>query len=247
MVSLAITVAVLVFREFFVPLTDEDWRQHRLLNLAILIVFAIDYFTRLLLAKDKKTFIKRHIPELIAIIPLDIIFQLARMVHLIRLVRLFRLFRALVIFRRFSGTFFGILRTNGLQYVILLTTGIALLGALGIQYLERDTGQIQSFGYALWWSVVTITTVGYGDIAPITTGGRILAGLMMIAGIGFLGMLTGTIATYFVDQVIKKKTTSSLNDEVKDLIKSKVDALESLDEQELERLIELIKFHRQNK
>jgi voltage-gated potassium channel len=71
MVSLAVTVAVLVTREFLVLLTPEEWRWHRILNLAILAVFAADYFTRLFLAKDKRLFLKRHIPELVAIIPLD--------------------------------------------------------------------------------------------------------------------------------------------------------------------------------
>lgn len=61
---------------------------------------------------------------------------------------------------------------------------------------------------ALWWSFVTVTTVGYGDISPVSSFGRVIAGLLMAFGIGFIGMLTGTIATFFI-----KKTEYQTNDE----------------------------------
>ncbi|MCL0080908.1 ion transporter [Peptococcaceae bacterium] len=246
MISLAILVAVLLFREFFVPISTAELYLHRYINLTVLLIFAADYFVRFFHAKNKKTFVKKNIPELIAIIPFETIFQLARLARLVRLVRLIRLFRAAVIFRRYSDTLFGILRTNSLQYIILATTAIALLGALGIQIFEKDTGTVNDFNDALWWSVVTITTVGYGDIAPVTTGGRILAAFLMIVGIGFLGMITGTIATYFVDKILKNKATLTLNDEVKQLILSQTERLETLDKQQLEHLVELIRFYNQS-
>lgn len=239
MMSLALIVSVLVIRELTLPLSEHEKLLYRIIDWTVLVIFASDYFVRLCYAQDKKIFLRKNIPELIAIIPFDSIFRLAR---LFRLVRLFRFIRAIVILRRFSETFFGVLRTNNLQYVVLITVGIILLGAIGIQHLERGIGHIQTFGDALWWSLVTTTTVGYGDISPKTAGGRVLAAFLMIVGIGFLGLLTGTIATYFIDQVSSKEEVS-LDNELKVLIKSRIDNLQNFNTQEVEELVQFIKSY----
>lgn len=236
MVLLALSVSVLTIRELALTLSEQEIRIYRIIDWTVLVIFAADYFVRLYCAQNKKIFLRKNIPELIAIIPFDSIFRLAR---LCRLARLFRFVRVTVILRRFSGTLFGILRTNGLQYVVLITAGIILLGAIGIQYFEKH---IETFGDALWWSLVTTTTVGYGDISPKTTGGRILAAFLMIAGIGFLGLLTGTIATYFINQ-LSNNGKASLDDEVKVLMKSRIDDLQNLQTQEVEELVQLIKSY----
>ncbi|MFP4308458.1 MAG: potassium channel family protein, partial [Desulfococcaceae bacterium] len=72
---------------------------------------------------------------------------------------------------------------------------VTLLGSLGFVVFEKD----MKFGDALWWSIVTLTTVGYGDISPATLGGRLVGITIMVAGIGFLGTLTATIASIFVE------------------------------------------------
>ncbi len=84
--------------------------------------------------------------------------------------------------------------------LFFLTLLILLLGALGLNYFEKSPHLID----ALWWSFVTITTVGYGDIAPSTIGGRITGIVVMVFGIGILGMFTATIASAFVTGKIKE-------------------------------------------
>ncbi len=59
---------------------------------------------------------------------------------------------------------------------------------------------IHNFGDALWWAIVTVTTVGYGDKYPVTAGGRGVATVLMFVGIGLIGVLTATVASYFVEQ-----------------------------------------------
>jgi len=248
MIFLALLIAVAIFREVFLPITDVEVQIHKYINIAVLIIFAIDYFIRLAFAKDKKYFIKTHIPELIAIIPFEPIFQLARLARLVHIIRLIRLFRSFIILKRYYETIVSLFQTNNLHYVTLATIIIIFLGAIGIQHFERDIGNVKSFGDALWWSIVTITTVGYGDISPVTTYGRILAAFLMIAGIGFLGMLTGTISTYFVDCVLKKKKKETLDAKIKQVIAAKIEEIENLNDQELTELLELIKFcHIKNK
>jgi voltage-gated potassium channel Kch len=96
-----------------------------------------------------------------------------------------------------------------LLYVFGLLAIIALFGASGFYYFEHDAyGRLDpardlTFADCLWWTVVTLTTIGYGDFVPYTAAGRLLAVLMMLVGIGILGVSTAAIAAYFVksDQI----------------------------------------------
>lgn len=88
--------------------------------------------------------------------------------------------------------------TNGFIYAIYISAITVVLGGVGIYYLEYNQVSI-SFGDSLWWSFVTASTVGFVDMAPETGAGRLIAVVLMIVGIGFVGMLTGIITTYFLN------------------------------------------------
>lgn len=180
MIALAVTVAVLL------AFPDEGWV--RTANVVIWAIFVVDYVVRLGLSTDRRRFVRRNVPDLIAILPLDF-FRLAR------LARLVRLLRAGTVLWRVSADFRGVLATNGLSWILAVTTGTILAGALAIWALEPAMG---SFLDALWWSIVTATTVGYGDISPASELGRLVAVVLMLVGIGTIGMITGSIATYFI-------------------------------------------------
>lgn len=258
MASLALVVAVILFIEFTRPLTEAQEVLLANIDIIILTIFAVDYFYRLARAKQKWQFFKSNIFDLIAIMPFDKAFRIARLARLTRLARLLRsariarllrlwkMVRLFAFARKFSSTFTGVLKTNGLIYVLSATFCIVLAGACGIMVFEENTA---TFGDALWWSLVTTTTVGYGDISPESTGGRVLAGFLMIVGIGFLGMVTGSIATFFVDKLAREteKRNISVIDEQIEYVKSKLDEIESLTEEELEYLWETIKAIRISK
>ncbi len=89
---------------------------------------------------------------------------------------------------------------NKITRLLFLTLVILFIGALGLNYFEKTSSIMD----ALWWSFVTITTVGYGDIAPSTLGGRIVGVVVMVFGIGMLGMFTATIASIFVEGKLKE-------------------------------------------
>jgi len=197
------------------------------IDFSILSIFAIDYFVRLGISKNRKQFFKENIFDLVAIIPFNSLFRVFRMARLFRLVKLTRIIRltkfsrlirlvAFVIKIKDKATIF--LHTNGFIYILYLSMATVLLGAIGIYIVE-----LHSFGDAIWWSFVTATTVGYGEISPTTIIGRIIASVLMLVGIGFIGMLTGTIATFFINN---KETVAYMEDkriiDVSDLSKEQV-------------------------
>lgn len=159
----------------------------------ILIIFAIDYFTRLILAKSKKQFFKENIFDLLSIIPangLFAFFRIARISRAARLVRFIRLFRVVGLAGRLKKFF----HTNGLIYWIYVSVILLIIGAGAYSISERV-----SLAQSIWWAVATTTTVGYGDISPHTVVGKMVAFVLMVMGIGVIGMLTSSITTYFVN------------------------------------------------
>ena len=167
----------------------QGWGNH--VNLGIWAVFVVDYLVRLQRASDRRVFFRRNLADLVVLVPVDF-FRGAR---LLRLVRLVRAVRALEVLARVGRSAGGILRTNGLGYVIIFTALITVAGGVLIREFEPQVGSLPE---ALWWSIVTMTTVGYAEIAPRTTGGRVVAAVLWLVGIGTVGMITASIATYFL-------------------------------------------------
>lgn len=183
------------------------------LDVSIFYIFIFDYVIRLIASKDKKYFVKNNIPDLIAIIPFNSLFRVFRIAKLFRLAKfakmtkLLKLMRFIGVLARLNKRIKGVLKTNGLNNALWLTLIVILLSAIGIYVAEPDT--VKTFENALWWSFVTATTVGYGDIFPTSQIGRIIAGILMLTGIGTIGMITGSISTYFMT---RHNTTSEHND-----------------------------------
>ncbi len=89
---------------------------------------------------------------------------------------------------------------NKIARLGFLTIFILFFGAVGLHYFEKTPTLLD----ALWWSFVTITTVGYGDVTPTTLGGRVTGVVVMVFGIGLLGMFTATVASIFVEAKLKE-------------------------------------------
>ncbi len=234
MAMLALSMVFILVYEYTGSPSEEVSTILYQIDLLILSVFAFDYFYRFYRADDKWHFFKNNIFDLIAIIPFDKAFRVAR---LTRLFRLARLVRVILIARRIKEPLIGVFKTNGLIYVIITTIFLIVIGAVAIIFVDPA---FDDFGDALWWSLVTATTVGYGDIAPESTGGRIIAGFLMIAGIGFLGMLTGSIATYFVDKLAKEREDKSVIDDQLEFVKNKLDEIDTLSSDDINYLKKVI-------
>jgi voltage-gated potassium channel len=109
------------------------------------------------------------------------------------------------------------------------------MGALALYFQESNVEgtKITSLGDAFWWAIVTVTTVGYGDIYPVTAEGRIIGSLLMISGIAIIGVLISTLGAGLVESRMKKIT---FEDTRKIAIKERIDNLEEMDEEEIKSL-----------
>jgi voltage-gated potassium channel len=181
-------------------------------------VFAIDYLARLALAPDRTKWFFRHLIDLaIVVLPL------------LRPLRLLRLIVLLAALQKAVG---DAVRGRILIYTL---SGVALLiyaGSLAILDKERDQpgSTITSFGKAVWWSITTVTTVGYGDMYPVTVTGRVIAVLLMVGGISMVGVVTASLASWIVQRVAEAETvdraaTAAQIDELRNEIRGLTDAI----------------------
>ena len=130
-----------------------------------------------------------------ATIPLVPGFGAARMIRLVRVLRMG--FAIVVAVRHFRA----VLQHRQFHFVVLVAIAAVGLGGVGIYSVEGgENAHIRSIGDGLWWAIVTATTVGYGDISPQTTEGRVIAVGLMLLGIGVIGAFTATVASFFVTQ-----------------------------------------------
>ncbi len=131
----------------------------------------------------------------------------------------------------------------------ILVLLIIIFGGIGVylaEYKHQGTN-ITNLGDAFWWSVVTITTVGYGDYYPVTAIGRLIAIFMMFSGIGVVVLLVGMISQRHLQRIESRlKSTIEVQsrlliDETKTAIKNKIEELESLTDEDFETLIIMMK------
>lgn len=185
-------------------------------------LFLIDYLVNLRLAQDRGRWFLRNLHELaIVVLP---------MLRPLRLLRLVTLLGAL---QRVGGT---ALRGRIVLYVMTSALLLSYVAALAVLDVERDEpdANITSLGDALWWALTTITTVGYGDLFPVTGPGRLVAAALMIGGIAVLGVVTASLASWLVESVAAETAAEieSVDDElraelrdVKDQLRILTDAL----------------------
>jgi voltage-gated potassium channel len=166
-----------------------------IVDFLICLVFIAEFGVRILKAEDRKGYLKTHWLEIPGMIP----FTLFKVSRTLRILRLFRLVRVFSLMKRFSRLYQKRFVRNELQYASVIVITILLFSAYGIYLFEgRTNPEITSIGDAVWWSIVTVTTVGYGDKVPITPLGKVIGVILMFVGIGIIGVLSGTIASYLL-------------------------------------------------
>ncbi|WP_179339962.1 ion transporter [Winogradskyella ludwigii] len=165
------------------------------------IIFTFEYLARIYVADSKPKFIFSFfgIVDFLAILPFYLSFGIdLRSLRLLRMFRLFRLFKLVrynKAMRHFANAM--ILAKEQIILFMIITLMLIYFTAVGIYYFENEAQpeHFSSIFSSLWWSIVTLTTVGYGDVYPITVGGRIFTFFMLLIGLGVVAIPTGIISS----------------------------------------------------
>jgi len=193
-----VLAALLFLAAYAVPIIWPDL-NHFLLNytnhviIGTWVVFGIDYIVRLVLAKDKFAFVRHNLVDLCSII-----------LPVMRPLRLLRLVAALSVLNRI-----GIMTLRGrvISYSLSFAAMITFAGALAVTQVERAAvgSNIHTFGNGLWWSLVTLATVGYGDFYPVTLMGRVIAVVLMMTGVLLVGAISASLASWLVQHALARE------------------------------------------
>lgn len=138
-----------------------------------------------------------HAWELLGMVP--IILPLPAFLRALRLVRLVRILRVFGVVGKRLGVWERIAKEGNIHKIGLAAALITIVGSTLVWLLDRhDNPDLANWGEALWWGVVTVTTVGYGDITPVTPPARFVAAALMATGIGVIGLLASSLASVLV-------------------------------------------------
>ena len=196
-------LATLAVDSFFV-IPKEVSKVIDYFDSVVCVFFLIDFFVRLAKAESKWCFLKWGWIDLIASIPNVEFLRWGRMVRVLRVIRLLRTLRSLHrIFRMILGNKYetGVV-SLGLTFLLLI-----VFSSISILIFEQQgNSNIRTSEDAIWWSISTVTTVGYGDKYPVTTEGRIVGIFLMIAGVGMFAGISGIVSSLFLGSHYHAKT-----------------------------------------
>lgn len=174
-----------------------------ILDVFIWALFAIDLGIKVVVAPHRLAYLKQHWLEVLVVV-----------------IPFFRPLRILRIFIFGSRAWVGARRLVNVDFLLVYGIGLVIIAATIVASVEGGEGPlaIRSFPDALWWAVVTITTVGYGDMVPVTVAGRAVAFVLMLGGVAFFSGLTANLASFLVrGDKADKKAISQLTTEIEGL------------------------------
>ena len=154
------------------PLTNSFWKQKRLCSKSQIGTFYCNWLNTICSPRIR-------------------IIEISTFCKTTKTTRVLQLFRLAVVVAKFGADIKAIFNSRGLRSIVYAT--IFLIIFFGFLFFVSEP-EVETFSDGIWWALVTITTVGYGDITPYTTLGRIVASSLMILGIGFIATITATVS-----------------------------------------------------
>jgi voltage-gated potassium channel len=176
------------------PSWDIAWQTT---SWVIWAAFALELTVKTYLAPRRLHYLRDHwFDVLIVVIPF---LRPLRAFQAVRALRLLQLVRLVSVAAKAGDLIRELFGRRGMPYALLVGGALILASTVAVTYAERGHGgTIDGFGTALWWAIVTATTVGYGDVAPVTPAGRGIAVFVMCVGITLFGLFTANVATFLL-------------------------------------------------
>ncbi len=207
-VAAVVSIGVLVW-QWTLPEQSEVGELLLIFDWAFCVMFFVDFLRNIFIAKRKLRYLYTWGPfDLISSIPILPGFRIARLARLFRVIRMIRGVRILVqVWNRDKAAS---------VVAFMMAAGIAtIIGvSAAVLHVEQNApgASIKTGEDAAWWGVVTVSTVGYGDLVPVTSTGRVLTVILMVVGIGLFATFAGAIANIFMRQVQRSTNIDSLED-----------------------------------
>ncbi len=196
--ALSLFSIALLTMTFFLPEESEVNKLLHYYDFGLCVVFFYDFLKQFINSDQKlKYFFTFGWLDLLSSIPVIAEFRYVRIFRIFRVLRIIQSFRMLVKFISSNrvASLYGL--------IIFMAVTIMIITSTLVLYFEKDTGNIKTAEDALWWSYVTITTVGYGDFYPVTSIGKLLSGILILTGIASFGAVISYI-TGRVDTIKEK-------------------------------------------
>lgn len=221
-ITLIILNVIAIVLESIEPLRQEYQAQFDYFEIFSVIVFTLEYVLRIwtanlipeynkpIIGNLRYAFTPLAIIDLLAFLPFYLTF-LGVDLRLLRMLRIFRIFRLFKIARYVEALSFitRVFRKKKEELAIsLIFTAFLLLIASTLMYYVENIAQPEHFSSipeTMWWGIATLTTVGYGDIYPVTPLGQFLGGMIAVIGIGLFALPTGILASGFSDEISRRK------------------------------------------
>lgn len=202
------------------------------------IILLFDFFRGFFKADDRIEYLKENWLELIASIPFDIILSPFMMLRYLRLLKLFRVLFLVGEYFKVIGDF---LKSTHLDEILAVLIVIIVGSTLGLFLVDPSMNNLFD---NLWFVVVSITTVGYGDITPNSIYGKVLSLILLVIGVFIFSAITGAMSSYFMDSMLKQGSYHIYElglkmDEMKDQMSKNEEKIDEL-KTEIEELKEII-------
>lgn len=200
MLVLVLSVYVLgaLLIDTFFKLPPETSKLLNYIDNLVCVFFFIEFTIRFKKSENKLQFMKWGWIDLLSSIPMLDCFRAGRSIRLLRLLRVLKAFRST---KNLVNHIFANKVNGAFASISTIAILLVIFSALAILQVETDpNSNIKTAEDAIWWSYVTITTVGYGDKYPITTEGRIIGAILMTTGVGIFGTFTALVSSWFIQK-----------------------------------------------
>lgn len=231
-ISLIVLNVIAVMMETVHPLYENHQKLFDTFDLISVIIFTIEYILRVwssnhdpkyrhsIKGRIKYIFSFGALIDLLAFLPYylqSIMGFDLRILRILRLMRFFRLFR-LTAYTKSAKMIFNVFRSrkNELILSLVLVVFLMIIASCLLYFAEHlypseDASKFTSIPATLWWSIVTLTTTGYGDMYPLTTIGKILTGIIMLTGVAFFALPAGIMTAGFLEEMKLTRKNKTFN------------------------------------
>jgi voltage-gated potassium channel len=204
----------LLILQYLAPVGEETVRLLEWSDLLLCLVFFGDFVRNLVIASDRRRYLLQSgWLDLASSIPAVDALRLARVGRVLRIVRVIRV---LVLSRELGKRLRESPRENALLTAAFACTVLVITGAVAVLEFEVGRGNITTASDALWWALSTISTVGYGDHAPVAGGGRVVGVVLMLAGVGTFGLMAGLLASTLLGPTVEPPPEVASADNARD-------------------------------